>query len=328
MKQLLVGIAVGVLIFTLAVFLFNSARLRALADADRELATNARLISDSVDRLLQIRMVETFTFAALPSLRGFLASDETTRSSRMAVAQSELQSIVEADPLIAAASIVDVKGGVIATTDESMYADWSRREFVQEGMRGHLFASGPARDFGDVFQFYSAPVLDNAGSVAGVLVVRVNGQELWSVVNSVENVIVVDENSVRIADSSTAPQIFAAIAPLSNDAMARALANKRYGEELSQIIVAPLPSLASQLKNSSASISFTDSGGARMRAAVRTIGTNSWSVIVMKREDILFSSSSAMLWQAFGLGVAVTLVIGSVVFFVWRGAPQKPHDAS
>lgn len=311
-----------------SIYLYTNARSRALADVDRELAMQAQVIADSVDRLLQTRMVETFTFAALPSLRAFVASDEATRSSRMAVAQSELQSIVEADPLSSAASIVDMSGGVIATTDGSMYANWSEREFVREGMIGHLFASVPARDFGEVLQYYSAPVLDNDGNVAGVLVLRVNAQELWSVLNSAEQVLIVDENFVRIADSSTLPQVFAAIAASSNDAMARVLANKTYGEEIGQITMAPLPSLASQLKGPNASFSFFDSRGTRMRAAIRTIGTNPWSVIVMRLEAAVFASSNVTFWQGFGVGVSVALVMGSAAFFIWRGMLQKLHDAS
>jgi non-ribosomal peptide synthetase component E (peptide arylation enzyme) len=84
------------------VFSFFSARSRALDDADRELGARAQLVANSIDLFLQARMVETLTFAALPSLRGFVTADETTRPSRIAVAQSELQSIAAADPLITA----------------------------------------------------------------------------------------------------------------------------------------------------------------------------------------------------------------------------------
>ena len=51
----------------------------AFAAAEGELGDRASLLAQSLDRLLQSRMVETFTLAALPSMRGFAASDEATR---------------------------------------------------------------------------------------------------------------------------------------------------------------------------------------------------------------------------------------------------------
>ncbi len=319
MKQLLLGIAFGVLIFALAIYLYASVRSPALADADRELTTRASMVADSIDQLLQTRMIETFTFAALPSFRGFAASDEAARPSRMAIAQSELQSIVASDPAVDAASIADTDGRVILTTDGSMYADWSERPFVQEGLIGHLHASVPARDFDTVVQYYSAPILDNSGNVAGVLVLRVAAQELWNTIRSVENALIVDENGVRIADNSTAPQIFAAMAPLSNDVNARVLAEKRYGVEITQIRVASSPTLANQIKSNRSSANFSEANGTAIRAAIRRLETNPWSVIVMVREDAALAPGNAIFWQAFGAGMAATMIVGLLVYVARYG---------
>jgi hypothetical protein len=65
-------------------FVDANLRARALTDADRALAAQARLFANSVDRLLQWRMSEAFTFAALPSLRGFAASDEAAQRRQRA----------------------------------------------------------------------------------------------------------------------------------------------------------------------------------------------------------------------------------------------------
>ncbi len=321
MRLYSISIIIVTMILVIAtVFSFSSARSRVLDDADRDLGTRAQLIANSIDLLLQNRMVEAFTFAALPSLRGFVTSDAETRPSRIAVAQSELQSIVAADPLITAASIVDTQGIVILTTDASMNADWIERAFVRQAMMGHLYASAPARDFDVVSEYFSAPILNNAGNVAGVLVVRVAVEELWSLLPNVFDVLVLDENGVRIADSSMTPRIFAAIAPLSNDALARVLGEKRYGTEIVQIYVSPLPELASQLKGSNPLVSFPDASGKSMRAAIRRIGTNPWTVVAMTREDVILASINWSFWQAFGLGILVTLAIGALVRFDWRGA--------
>jgi C4-dicarboxylate-specific signal transduction histidine kinase len=186
-------------------------------------------------------------------------------------------------------------------------------------MMGHLHASAP-RDFDSVSEYFSA-ILDNAGKVEGVLVVRVAVEEFWSLLPNVLDILVLDENGVRIADSTMTPRIFAAIAPLSNESMVRVLGEKRYGAEIVQIPVSPLPVLASQLKANNTFISFPDSSGNSMRAALRKVGTNPWTVVAMIREDAILATINETFWQAFGLGVLVTLGIGSLTYFAWR-APQ------
>ncbi|MDE3090872.1 MAG: cache domain-containing protein, partial [Chloroflexota bacterium] len=114
MKRFFVFGIIALALLVPSFYLFDSnLRARVLADADSALAARARGSADSVDRTLQFRMTEVFTFAALPSLRGFAASDENARPARAATAQAELQSIVAADPNIRAASILDPLGTVI-----------------------------------------------------------------------------------------------------------------------------------------------------------------------------------------------------------------------
>ena len=85
MKQWFILAILALVIFAAMFFAAGIlARDRALADADRELMTRAQFVAHALDRTLQQRMIQAFTFAALPSLRGFAASDETTRDARAA----------------------------------------------------------------------------------------------------------------------------------------------------------------------------------------------------------------------------------------------------
>jgi hypothetical protein len=175
MKQFFFLGALALIIFAAMFFVTGSLeRERAIADADRGLVTRAQFFANALDRALQQRMMQVFTFAALPSVRAFAASDETSRDARAAVVRAELAAMVSADPNIHAATIVDPRGFVIMTTDNSMNADWRARFFVSEALRGHLYASVPAREPDEIAQFYSAPILNNAGDIAGALVLRVD----------------------------------------------------------------------------------------------------------------------------------------------------------
>jgi hypothetical protein len=320
--------AIALMSLAIAIYQTDSAtRTRALADAQRDLAARAQFLADTLDRLLQLRMTQTFTLAALPSLRGFAASDETARTERAAIAQRELHAIVAADPNVRATSIVAVTGLVILTTDGSMGAHWGERAFVREALAGHLHASVPARDFGEVSQYYSAPILDNAGNVAGALIVRVAAQEMWSVFDAQTNTLVVDEYGVRIADRLNAPQPFVALVPLAPETAASAVAEKRYGAEVTQIRATNLPALAEAIKREKATqLVYRDADGQTIHAALRRLVTNPWTVIVFEREDAIFATTRETLWDEIKLMVvALTVAAGffyAVTRFIFR-APEK-----
>jgi len=323
MKRFIVFAFLGLAVLAVALWLTDyTARGRAIADADRTLAARARMIADTIDRTLQWRMTEAFTFAALPSLRGFAASDETERPARTVVALVELKAMVAADSSIRVASIVDPLGEVVLTTDSSMRADWGNRVFVREALAGHLYASAPSRDFGEVSQFYSAPIIDNAGNVAGALVVRVAVQELWGALSAPPEVMLVDENGVRIVDRSVAPQTFTALVPLASAVYARVLLEKRYGVEVTQISATHLDALADAIgQDKTATLTYRDANGRAVRAATQRIATYPWTVIVFQDEDTVLVPSRDAVVEAIGLG-AVALIAGAILGMAFRGQGQ------
>ncbi len=304
-------------------FLDLNSRARALAGADQTLAARAHLIADTVDRTLQWRMTEVFTFAALPSLRGFAASDDAARPARAAVALVELKAIVAADPNVRAASIVDPSGEVILTTDASMRANWTEHMFVREPLAGHLYASVPARDFGEVSQYYSASIIDNVGNVVSVLVVRVAALELYSAAIPQSNGLLVDENGVRIADWTAAPKNLVALAPIAPAVAANLLAEKRYGAEVTQIPATNLAALAAETqRGNAATLTFRDASDQPIRAAIRRLVTYPWTVVVMQNEDAIFSDERDALWGMLAFG-AVAMIAGAVLWGALRGIGDK-----
>ena len=293
-------------------------RDRALATNGRDLAARAQLIAYTFDRTMQVRLSEVFTFSALPSIRGFAASDEVSRPARIAAAQNELRAMLFSDTTIRAVSIADTNGKVILTTDESMNADWSNRVFVREGMLGHPYTAPLSRDFGEVSQYYSAPIIDNFGNVGGILVLRVLGQEIGDALAITPNVLIVDENGVRIADATSVPQVFTAIAPLTNDAIVRVAQDQLYGAEISQIRVVPFPDLALQLKNRRAvQTVLRDPNSGAYLAAIQPLATNPWSVVVLVREDSLGFFNAGYL-EMFGWGALSALMVAALAYFALK----------
>lgn len=308
---------IALAILATAIYLTDStARARTLANAQRDLAARAYFLADALDRTLQLRMTQVFTFAALPSMRGFAASDDAARLTRAAVALAELHAIVAADPNVRAASIADPTGIVILTTDGSMYADWSARVFMREALAGQLHASAPARDFGEISQFYSAPILDNAGNVTGALVVRVDVQEMWGVLSAQKNVLLVDENGVRIADRSDKPQTFVALTPLAPNVAARVAVEQRYGAEMTQIRATNLPELVNAIPRAGAAqLTFRDTGGQTVHAATRRLATNPWTILAFETADAISAAARETVWDTL-IVAAVAFVVAAALFYI------------
>lgn len=310
---IIAGIALAILIAALYIF-DNTLHARTLASSDQELTTRAELIADTVDRTLQWRMSEVFTFAALPSLRGYAASDEASRTSRIAIALVELKAILAADTNVRAVSIVNPLGIVMLTTDNSMNANWSDRGFVTKALAGHLYASPPAQDFGEVSQYYSAPIIDNSGNVAAVLVLRVAVQELWGAFVTPPSAMLVDENGVRLVDRSSTPKPFSALVSLGSDVYSKLLLEKRYGIQTNQLPATNLPTLSDAIKqNKAATLTFRDENGTLVRAATQRIQIYPWTVVVSESEDELLSPVRGVLWSAIGLS-ASALFAGALLW--------------
>lgn len=319
MKRFLVITFAAFLAAITLLYLINARlRDRAVATTGRDLAARAQLVALTYDRTLQTRLNEAFTFSALPSLRGFTISDDDSRPARMAAAQFELRAIVSADPVIRAAAIVDHKGKVLLSSDDSMNADWSNRAYVREGLLGHPSASAPAHEAEESVQYYASPIIDNFGNIGGVLVLRVLAQEIWDALIYTPNVVVVDENGVRIANSFTPQQLFTALAPLSNDVMARVTEDKLYGAEVPEIRVVPFPELSAQLRLRRVTQTvLRDPSGVSYLVAIQPLESNPWSVVLLARDDALGFVNAGNL-ETLGLGALGGLLFAVIVYFALK----------
>lgn len=320
MKRFILVLAL-VLIGIAVIFYWMAAatRDRAIAENQRILTARAQWLADQLDHVLQQRMVQTFTFAALPSLRGFAAADVVTRPARMAVAYSELQAWVAADPDVRAVNIVDSLGIVILTTEGSMNANWGERVFVRQALAGKLYASPPVRESGELSQYYSAPIINNMGEVAGALIVRVAAQEMWSVLGTTNEVMLIDENNVQIANRTTLPSLFVALSPLATEAHARLLAEKHYGAEITQIGSINLSDLATTIKRDQAAfVIYRDAQAQTWHAATYRMKTQAWTVVAMVSEDTVMLPVRDAIIDQLVLAVSVALLVAGTLNLAWR----------
>jgi len=185
------------------------------------------------DRLLQLRMQQTFALAALPSLRAFAASTPETRAQRAAVALNELQALVAADKNIRQALIVDSNGTIIMSTLDGWGGALASRQFIRDALNGQLAVSAVSRDSGENSLFYAAPIFNNAAEIAGALALRVDAQEIWNIAPRGEkwHAVLSDENGVRLDDTGDPARRLSSFGALDAARAAQIANAQTYGAE-------------------------------------------------------------------------------------------------
>ncbi len=275
--------------------------------APPELDAEAERVAGEIDRLLQLRMRQTFALAALPSLRGFAAADPSTRSQRGAVASNELHAWLAADPPVREVFIVDRQGHTLLTTGEDWQGDWSARAFIKNSLAGELDVSPPSRDVGEFSQYYSAPILDNGGNVAGALVARIAAQELWQVVRAASvgddrAIVLSDENGVRLADGGDPARNLVAWAALTTEQQTRVVKEQTYG---SQVAILPATNFrhAAQTLTAGSPDTLAPGDVGASKVGARRLTSKPWTVVVLSSSPTwmrTFSNLAVPLFAAIG----------------------------
>jgi hypothetical protein len=260
-------------------------------------AAEAKSLATQLDTLLQLRLGETFTIAAFPSLRAFAASDPVSRAQRAAVALNELQAWVAADSQVREVFVVDADGKSILSTGKDWNQSWAARKFIASALSGKLDVSAVSHDVNEFSEYYAAPILDNRGSVAGALVARIAAQELWGAVNAETDTsravyaVLVDENGVRLADGGDATRILSSLAPLTTEEQTHVIGQATYGAQVTILRSANLTHAAELIRSGAVeSLSPRDFGVSSL--AAQQLTTKHWTVLVLSAAPPVGSSPS------------------------------------
>lgn len=273
---------------------------------DTRAQTLAAETANELDRLLQMRMKQTFALAALPSFRAYAASDITQRAGRATVALREMEALVAADKEIREVFITDALGFTILASSNKFGVNWASREFVGLALQGKLDASPPARDGGEFSSYYSSPILDNLGNVAGTLVLRVVAQEVWNSVYAAREAnccyaVLSDENGVRLADAGDQTRNFYAWAALDSPTISRLVTTQQFGAEMGQWRNTNAPNVARALKQDKPPTRLDADGYV---GAVAKLHTKPWTVFVVAAQGLPVPYLSL----PFGLAVLAALL--------------------
>lgn len=287
---------------------------------DGRAQTLATQTANELERLLQMRMKQTFALAALPSFRAYASSDITQRAGRATVALREMEALVQADKEIREVFITDALGFTILASSNKFGVNWAHREFVANALQGKLDASPPARDGGEFSSFYASPIIDNGGNVAGALVLRIVAQEVWNTVYAARETnccyaVLSDENGVRLADAGDQTKNFYAWAALDSPTVSRLVGSQQYGAEMAQWRNTNAPTVARALKQATPPARIDADG---YQGAVAKLQTKPWTVFVVTTSPIPIPYASLPL----GLAILAAVICAAGLTW-WIKAEQR-----
>lgn len=148
--------------------------------------------------------------------------------------QGKLQRLVFADNKLELLLIMDKKGDVLsAPADKFIGRNYSYREYFQAAVQGRIYVSNIT--VGDVTRkpglFFSGPILGKSGKVEGVVVVKISGLAVSSIIDEAN----VDEHIAYLIDSEGVlihhpdnKLLYKSLVPLSKKSLERIVKSKRF----------------------------------------------------------------------------------------------------
>jgi C4-dicarboxylate-specific signal transduction histidine kinase len=263
-------------------------RQRALSTAG---AIDAYLGSRLGDIVLVARIpdvVRHATYPLDPDVKN--AARDALRAAAARSAEYESVAFVDLNGRITTASILTDEGTSIAF-----------RTYFLEAKAGRTHISDPSYSVitNRPALFFSAPVVDPAGQVLGVVRTRVNLAAIWDLVEADADSVgrgshgaLLDDHGIRLAVSGTRGQrhlaeslIYRPIAPIEPETAKKLAADRRFGQRTpEQLELDPIPALKTtldDLKRTGISTGgFAYEANGEQRGVAARLGTKPWAYVL------------------------------------------------
>ena len=187
--------------------------------------------ANRIDQLINDTRFLTKYLATEKDIIGLVEEhDEKTADS----VQGKLQRLVFADNKLELLLIMDKKGDVLsAPADKFIGRNYSYREYFQAAVQGRVYVSNIT--VGDVTRkpglFFSGPILGKSGKVEGVVVVKISGLAVSSIIdeaNADEHIAyLIDSEGVLIHHPDN-KLLYKSLVPLSRKSLERIVKSKRF----------------------------------------------------------------------------------------------------
>ncbi len=295
--------------------------------------------SEAIDQYLRDRLEDVITASQLPDFMIYLANPNdflTTQSTlfvlRTLARRMDYESV----------AIVNTTGKVIlSSTATEINTDMSAHPAFAEPLKGNVaFISDPTVSAitNRPAIFFSAPLRDSQNQMAGVLVMRLSLDGIWTLVERDKDVagkgsygLLLDENGIRIGNSLSlgrraemegSLQLFTAVARLAPEVERTLVAERRFGPATAAgIPVVPIPELANALVTPGTRTFETSSENNPERnfAALASLKNKPWRYVLIAPFSSFFSELNLWATLYFVANLLFILVIIIVAYAVARG---------
>jgi GAF domain-containing protein/HAMP domain-containing protein len=298
--------------------------------SDAALQGSAAETASALDTFLAERLNDVRTEAQRHILAEYLALPKSERagSESEAALNTDLLAIARRDQtFITSVGLLDANGLSVADTEPTeVGVDKSNRNYFT-GARDLPYASPVeiSGTTGAISMYFSAPVRDSSGEFIGVLRIRYDATVIQSIVkNSAEqanlgalNIVVFDENHIRLAHNLAPELIFKSVVPLPADTVTQLQSEGRlYANKPVEELSTNIPSMEAGLNNLDQQpffvAEFHDEGEGNEEGTAIHLETQPWLVAAGQDQDVFLAPLAAQTRT----NVILALIVAGIVAFV------------
>lgn len=324
-KLIAAFLAVALLPLLIIVVLSNNNNRNVLiANANQQLLAAARQTGVTVEDFLSNSRQTVRTEANIVSETGYLDLDPAERdaSAAEAIALGQLKTFRDKDPLnISSYALLDANGQVLLEyPPNSPRQDESGSDYIRQPLESGspyasevLFTPLP----GGPFLYFSAPVRDEEGQIAGVLRGRYKANALQQIiarstglVGGQSFAVLFDDNYLHLAHGTAPETLYQLVSITSDSQVAELQAADRLPQGAPGELSTELPDLRQKLASANMMPLFTTqdvaTGDLIDQVAVTSIAEPPWLVAFFQPQEVFLAPIEAQTRTAILLAVAVT----------------------
>ncbi len=332
-------VALVALLF-LAFFYIRLTQEALIEQGNQSLFAAASRTANGVDAFINANLDAIRTEATLPSIVGYAAlpAEQRSGSEEELVAANTLERLRNKDLFyIESYAILDTNGRNLLDSDSTKVG---QEEGEQEYFRKPLITGLPyaspvkfAQSVGGVNFYFSNPIRNHIGQIVGVLRMQYSVAILQQLVADSQRLvgqdsfaILLDENTVRLANDIAPDEIFKTVIPLDDEQIETLQANGRLPNLAPDQLATDLPELYEGLQNAANEPFFTtriQANSGLNQAAVVQLETQPWWVVYVQPRE-LFLIPIQQFMQLIGLWTLLLMVLFILTGFIvsrWLTAP-------
>ena len=226
---------------------FRESRRQILASSSALLSARAESVGAQLDEVHASLQRAVGRLSLLPEVKRFFNLAPAARSAESEGIGALLQAYQASDQRLRGVALIDVNGTVLAATEQPLLGnDYSFRSYFKEARRGSAVTSEVYLSVPEVGSVpsvaYVAPV-NAGGSLIGLAVLYLKATVLWDKVRAGNgqpggegSALLLDQNGVRIAHSSSPALLFHPVRPLPRAEVERAMSEQRFGDQTRNLL--------------------------------------------------------------------------------------------